>query len=88
MPDTTQAATTGPRKISDIAAEIRRTWAKPYYGALPFIDAMQEIDAPGDMFFEERGSDLVRRFLANARTWCGEDARRIKAELNALVEGK
>jgi len=33
----------------------------------------------------DRGEDVVRYFLSNAKTWRGETARRIKAELKSML---
>lgn len=84
MSDTTTEATE-PRKVRDIAAEIAEKWPNPYFGAVPYIDAMKEFDTPQDTFITESGESQIRRFLVNAKTWRGEDARRIKAELKAMV---
>jgi hypothetical protein len=41
----------------------------------------------GTSFFgADRGSDVILYFLSNARTYRGDDAKRIKAELKAMVK--
>jgi hypothetical protein len=79
--------TTTTRPIYSIAAEIRRDWAKPYFGAVPYLDAMQHLGGITDRFYHDEGSSVVRYFLANATTWKGETARRVKAELKAMLNG-
>lgn len=75
---------TEPRPIYMIAAEIQRVWAKPYFGAVPYIEAMLSIRTIGDQYGADSARSIVAYFLSNATTWRGEDARRIKAELKAL----
>lgn len=73
------------RKLSVIAAEIKRDWKDPYFGAEPYIRAMSELDSVDDYYIEERGSDIVNRFLAQAGKWRGEKAKAIKNELRAMI---
>jgi hypothetical protein len=74
------------RKLSEIAAEIRRTWPKPYFGAVPYLDAMRSLSSINDNYFEDSARSVVSYFLANAATWRGEDAKRIKKELNQMIK--
>lgn len=80
-----------PRSLRVIAGEIRRTWVRKdgtpcvYFGAEPYIHAMRGLDKITDTYGCDRASDIVRYFLANANTYRGEDARRIKAELRAML---
>lgn len=71
------------RPLSVIALEIRRLWAKPYFGAVPYLDAMRSLDSCRDNYGADSGKSIVLYFLANAATWRGPDAKRIKAELKA-----
>jgi hypothetical protein len=79
--------TTTTRPLYSIAAEIRRDWVRPYFGAVPYLDAMQHLGDITDRFYYDEGSSIVRYFLANATTWKGETARRVKAELKAMLNG-
>ena len=72
------------RPISTIAREIRADWQKPYFGAVPYLSAMQSLDSIEDNYYEDSGKSVVLYFLANAQTWKGEKARAIKAELKKL----
>ena len=81
----TTPAPQAPRKVRDIAVEIRNTWSKIYFGAEPYVEAMEQFDSPEDTYITENGGDIIRRFLVNAASWRGEDARRIKNELKAMV---
>ncbi len=78
--------TKGPRSVSAIAYEIRRKWSKVYFGAEPYLTAMFSLDKPTDTYGMDEGKSIIRYFLANASTWRGEDAKRIKAELKALLK--
>jgi hypothetical protein len=71
------------RPIHEISREITRTWTRPYYAALPYLEAMRRLETVKDMYGHDSGQSIVLRFLGNARTWKGPDARRIKAELKA-----
>ncbi len=73
------------RRLSTIAAEIRRAWKDPYFGAEPYIRAMETMDRVGDSYGDDPGTTIVLRFLNNAGTWRGKDAQRIKNELRELV---
>ena len=75
------------RSLCDIAAEIRRDWQKPYFGAVPYLDAMASLDQISDAFMYDSGASVVRYFLGNAGTWRGETARRIKTELKVMLKG-
>lgn len=76
------------RTFSEIAREIKALWKKPYFGAVPYLDAMLQIhsadkNAP---YLFETAKDIVPYFLANATYWRGEDAKRIKNELKAMIK--
>jgi hypothetical protein len=74
------------RPLSEIAAEISEDWKKPYFGAVPYLDAMSLLVDITDNYYCDSGDDIVRYFLANATTWRGETARRVKAELKAMLK--
>ena len=81
-------AETKKRTFSEIAYEIARLWKKSYFGAVPYLDAMKCIhssDKKAPYMFED-AQMIVSYFLGNATTWRGEDARRIKAELKAMLK--
>ncbi len=74
------------RSLSTIAAEIRKEWKNVWFGAKPYLDAMSTLDSINDDYGLDSGKSIVLYFLANASTWRGETARRIKAELKALTK--
>lgn len=71
------------RKLSEIAKDILQHWKNPYFGAKPYIQAMLLINSaePNAPYLSESAESIVAYFLANATTFRGEDAKRIKAEL-------
>ena len=73
------------RSIAVIAREIRADWKKPYFGAVPYLDAMCELNSITDNYYYDSGESVVRYFLANSNTWRGDKAREIKAELKKLL---
>ena len=77
------------RSLREIAREIRRDWTAQgkgvYFGAMPYLDAMQTLDSLDDTYGLDSAESIVLYFLANANTWRGETARRIKAELKAML---
>ena len=73
------------RSISDIAYDIRADWQKPYFGAVPYLQAMYELDSINDNYYHDSAKSVVLYFLSNASTWRGETAKRIKAELKAMI---
>ena len=77
--------TTTTRPLYQIASEIRRTWPKVYFGAKPYLEAMASLDKVTDNYGQDSGKSIVAYFLANAGTWRGEDAKRIKAELKKMA---
>ena len=74
------------RPLHTIASEIRADWKQPYFGAVPYLDAMQNLDTIEDKFFFDSARSVVLYFLSNASTWRGDTARRIKAELKTLAK--
>ncbi len=76
-----------PRTISEIASEIRKDWgAKIYFGAKPYIQAMQSLNSINDNYGMDSADSVIRYFLGNATTWRGETARRVKKELNDMLK--
>lgn len=76
------------RPLYEIATEISFKWPNVNYAARPYLDAMGDLDKITDMFHSDPAAHIVRYFLSNATGWRGEDAKRIKAELRSMVEGK
>jgi len=74
------------RAINIIAREIKQDWTKPYFGAVPYLDAMQSLGSIHSYYYQDSASNVIMYFLANANTWRGDKARAIKAELKAMIQ--
>ena len=74
------------RPISVIAAEISASWKNVNYAAIPYLSAMRSLNTANDRYGYDDAKGIVLYFLSNAAAWRGDDARRIKAELKALVK--
>ena len=77
----------GPRLISQIAAEIRKTWKPVNYAAAPYLEAMFSLSTIKGSYGYDDAKSIVLYFLSNATGWRGPDAKRIKAELKAMLKG-
>ncbi len=73
------------RTLHEIAGEIRRDWKKVYFGAVPYLEALECMESPQGNFGADSGREIVLYFLSNATSWKGETARRIKAELKGMI---
>lgn len=74
------------RTLREIASEIRKDWESPYFGAVPYIEAMLCLNEMNESYGCDPADMIVAYFLGNATTWRGETARRIKKELNAMLK--
>ena len=72
------------RPLYTIANEIRMDWKKVYFGAVPYLEAMLQLQSIDDAYGMDSAKSVVIYFLSNATTWRGETARRVKAELKAM----
>lgn len=81
-------AASQPRALYFIAGEIKRDWKKVYFGAVPYLAAMSTLNSIRDPYGADSGESIVRYFLGNAKTWKGEVAKRVKAELNAMLKAR
>ena len=80
-----QCRLTTPRSLRTIAQEVRSDWKNVWFGAKPYLDAMETLDSVDDNYYLDSGVSIVLYFLANAQTWTGDKARAIKAELKNAV---
>lgn len=70
------------RDINQIAQEIKSDWKNVYFGAVPYLSAMRQLTDMQSMYGQDSASSILSYFLANAGTWRGEVAKRVKAEIN------
>ena len=74
------------RPIKHIAREIRNDWKNPYFGAVPYLEAMHSLSDINDSYYYDSAKTIIIYFLGNAQSWRGEVAKRIKAELKQLIK--
>jgi len=72
------------RTLREIALDIRRNWKNVDFAANEYLKAMSKLDTIHDKYLYSDGKTIVLYFLANASTFRGEDAKRIKLELKNL----
>lgn len=73
------------RPLHQIARDIRNAWPRPYFGAVPYLDAMSTLDQVTDMYYDDSAKAIVLYFLANASSFKGETAKELKAELKQIA---
>lgn len=75
------------RTFQQIAKDIKSTWLNVYFGAVPYLEALLTLDTTDSeaLYGIETAGDITRYFLANAQTFRGADARRLKAELKSML---
>jgi hypothetical protein len=76
------------RSINEIAREIRSDWKKIHYAAAPYLDAMGSLSTVQDQYGADDARGIVLYFLANAATYRGENAKRLKLELKQVCSIK
>jgi len=74
------------RTISQIARAIRADWKNVNYAAVPYLDAMAELESITDMYYLDTAKTVVVYFLGNAASWRGPVAKAIKAELKGMIK--
>lgn len=73
------------RAIKEIAIEISEKWENISPHAFPYLEAMSTLNSIQDDYYADSARSVVLYFLSNARGFKGEDARRLKDELKALL---
>ena len=77
------------RPLYQIAAEIKgdyRAQGKSlFYAAVPYVNAMGQLETMADRYYEDSAVSVVTYALSNLSTWRGETATRVKAELKAAL---
>jgi hypothetical protein len=72
--------------ISGIASLIRRDWQNPYFGAVPYLNAMAQLNSVADGYYHDSGKSIILYFLSNASSWRGDVAKAVKAELKRRIK--
>lgn len=81
----TGLTTRNPRPLHTIAVEIRKCWPTIGFAPVTYLEMMESLDSISDRYFEDPAGSIIHYFLENAWKWRGPDARRIKAELRAMM---
>lgn len=71
--------------MDSIARAKHKYWRNMFPYLVPYAHAMLTLNTVNDKYILDSGYEIVCRFIANAATWKGETARRIKAELRKMV---
>jgi len=74
-----------PRTLYIIARDIRNDWKNPYFGAVPYIQAMSSLSFIDDKYGMDDAKGIILYFLSNANAWRGPVAREIKKELKKIA---
>jgi hypothetical protein len=72
--------------IANIAKLIGTDWKNVSPYACPYLDAMLYLESISDKYGADSGDSVVSYFLSNARSYTGETAKLVKAELNRRVK--
>lgn len=75
------------RPLFEIAKEISKDWKNVNFAAKPYLQAMRQLNLITDNYMFDSADYIVQYFLSNASSWRGETAKRIKAELKAMLKG-
>lgn len=73
------------RNLNTIARDISKDWTNISPYAKPYLEAMHSLWSIDDRYILDSADEIVRRFLANATGWRGENARTIKKELRSML---
>jgi hypothetical protein len=73
------------RSLETISRDIFSDWEKVNYAALPYLHAMAGLNGMADAYGADSARSIVAYFLANAGSWRGDTARRVKAELKGML---
>lgn len=74
------------RPLYQIAKDIVSDWKNVSPYAKPYLRAMMDLDSINDNYYLDSAKSIVLYFLANAQSWRGETAKRIKKELRDLTK--
>ena len=74
------------RSLKAIAAEIRADWRPVSEYAEDQLQGLEACESLSSRWVMETGADAANGFLINAHHWRGPVARRVKAELRAMLK--
>ena len=77
------------RKIREVAKDIYNEWSqsktKIYFGAIPYLQAMLQLDNIDDTYGHDSAKSVILYGLSNMKSFRGERAKELKAELKAIA---
>lgn len=76
------------RPLSNIAHDIKRDWKNVNYAAVPYLNAMLQLNKLDDVYMYDSARSIVNYFLGNAAQWRGPVAKLIKTELKLMLANK
>ena len=71
---------------AQLVAAIRADWKSPYFGAVPYLEALEGLDSWDQTFGCEDARFLGMYLLGNLRTYKGDTARQVKAILKQVTK--
>ena len=74
------------RPIYRIAQEIFLYWPNVYFGAKPYLTIMLGLSDITDVYGFDSARSIINYFLANAASFKGPEARRLKTELKTIIK--
>ena len=74
------------KTLSELASIIKADWKNIYFGAIPYLEALQSMQDIKENYGADSGKSIVANFLSNATTWRGSVAREVKKELNKRLK--
>lgn len=72
--------------LEQIAIDVIKDWKSPYFGAVPYLQAMLTLDGIDDRYGQDSARSIVAYFLANSQSWRGVKAKEIKLKLKNLIK--
>lgn len=74
------------RPLNEVIQDIKKHWKKPYFGAVPYLEALSKCQKITDTYMFEDAASLVNYLLANMQTFRGEKAKELKNELKEMLK--
>jgi hypothetical protein len=71
---------------ADVVRTIRADWRNPYFGAVPYLEALEGLASWDARFGVESARSLAPYLLNNLKTWRGDVARSVKAQLKEVSQ--
>lgn len=73
---------------AQFAAVIRADWKKPFFGSVPYIEAMADLPTWESRYICDSAKEIVVTFLSNASGWRGPVAKAAKKAMNDRLLSK